>query len=232
MIAESSIALPQTEKLSLQKHFKRITQSTVIKADSASQKISSSFCAEPSQIPQGFIINCAPPHTLLSLGCFCCHRFRISYRLSLHNWDLSGEGNVFPSIFTLCPVSLVPCSLGNFLFACFLIFFYIFFQRVSGEKEWHGGWMPFFHHSETVCQTHLGTLLLNLWTTDLLQELVDSLQGRQPWMQLCVQHTHLALDPDSSRHQERQIQNLKVAAGQRNLGWEAICARGGMNPSG
>lgn len=85
MIAESSIAFPQTEKLSLQKHFKRITQSTVIKADSASQKAASSFCAEPSQIPQGFVINCAPTHTLLSLGCFCCHRFSISHRLSVHN---------------------------------------------------------------------------------------------------------------------------------------------------
>jgi len=61
MIGESSVALPQTENLSLQKHFKRITQSTVIKADSASQKTASSFCAEPSEIPQGFIINCAPP---------------------------------------------------------------------------------------------------------------------------------------------------------------------------
>lgn len=61
MIGESSVALPQTEKLSLQKHFKRITQSTVIKADSPSQKTASSFCAEPSEIPQGFIINCAPP---------------------------------------------------------------------------------------------------------------------------------------------------------------------------
>lgn len=39
-------------------------------------------------------------------------------------------------------------------------------------------------------------------------------------MQLWVHHTHLALDPDSSRHQEREILNLKVAGGQGNLGWE------------
>ena len=202
MIAENSIGLPQTEKLSLQKHFKRITQSTVIKADSASQKTASSFCAEPSQIPQGFIINCAPPYTSLSLGCFCCHRFSISHRLSVRNWDLSGEGNVFPSIFPLCPPSLVPCSLGNYLFACFLIFFYVFFQRVSGGKKWHSGWMPVFHHSKIICQTDLGLLLLNLWATVLIQELVDSLQGRRPWMQLWLQHTHLSLDPDSSRYRE------------------------------
>lgn len=202
MIAASSIALPQTEQLALQKRFTRITQSTVIKADSASQKTASSFCAEPSQIPQGFIINCAPPtHCSLWDGSAVTGSGFLT-GFSVHNWDLSGDGQVFPSIFPLCPASLVPCSLGNFLFACFLIFFSIFFQRGLGRKGWRGRWMPFFQHSEIVCQTHL-----NLSTPDLSQELVDSCQGRRPGMQQLWVHTHIwpwiQIPPDMRRDRYR-----------------------------
>lgn len=133
MIEESSVALPQTESFTA-KAFLKNNQSTVIKADSVSQKTASSFCAVPSEIPQGFIINCAPP-THCSLWDVSAVTGSVFLTGSVPNRDRSGKGNVFPRVFLLYPYSPVSCSPDNFLLTCFYVLFYIFPLRFFGGNE-------------------------------------------------------------------------------------------------